>query len=298
MAKQEEDTINKMEKSITNVDKPELIESGHAEFHTFSSKKTLLDVDFRKGTALPIERKDIDFLKPLTQIKDKDLKHYQHTLPITVGNATSYPLPLGLTIISGATAVGKSTFLRMLDGVERLLCVEVPDNLEELKTKYLYDSDTAALAAAIIKTGKQGQLCAIDSLRSTLFEINGAAGPKGIIMEFFTNITRVSNSLASNGLSMIATVNPMHEDPEYEKAFLSKLSSAVPCFISLNNVNEKSASGTISSRDCRSGAPFTMSGKSVVKSEAVKLVSYNFNDDESQPVLSPIQVAQLDKHNY
>lgn len=275
------------------------VTSGVAQFHLFSSRRNRLEVNFKKKTAELVKTKD-DLLASPLQLDEKSIAYYQHTLPLIIGNAKGFKLPLGLTIVSGGTAAGKSTLLRALVDVKRFLCVEVPDTTEELKSMKLYDSDSAALAAAILEAGNEGTLCAIDSLRSTLFEADGAAGPKGIIMEFFTNITRVSNSLAANGLSMIATVNPMHDDAEYVTTFLSKLSSAVPCFISLSAATaDGRASGTVATRDCRGGASFTLEpGAKVTKEEVTFIGHRDLVAEEVQSLISPVQVAQLDKHNY
>jgi len=135
----------------------------------------------------------------------------QFTLPVTVPALPRQPrLPLGLTIISGNTAVGKSTFLRALAmrmDLNRIICVEPHDTGEEIGEVNTFFSADAALAAAVKAAYTQPtQLTGIDSLRAPLFETTGAAGERGIIMPFFTQLTRVSNSLAQAGISVIATI--------------------------------------------------------------------------------------------
>jgi energy-coupling factor transporter ATP-binding protein EcfA2 len=169
---------------------------------------------------------------------------------------------MGLTIISGATGVGKSTLLRSLPDVVRLLAVEPADDIDELQTVEMFDSVDHALMTAVVIASTTNRLVAIDSLRAPLFETDGPAGTKGVIMPFFTKLTRVSNALAQNGLTVLATVNPMDDDPVYTEAFLSKISSAVPAFIRLSP-GERVFNGTISTRSNRGGVSFLYDPTSV-----------------------------------
>jgi hypothetical protein len=112
---------------------------------------------------------------------------------------------------------------------------------------------------AILIASTTPHLVGIDSLRAPLFETTGPAGSKGVIMPFFTALTRVSNSLARNGLTLVATVNPMDDDPGYVEAFLSKISSAVPAFINVapqSDAQRGVFTGNIATRSNRAGKTF------------------------------------------
>jgi hypothetical protein len=224
-------------------------------------------------------------------------KYIESTLPIRVGQASEdLTLPFGLVVISGPTAVGRSSFVRALSGITRLLVVECPDSIDELKSAPIYSSVDVALLAATRQTANHGGLFALDSLRAPLFETNGPAGARGMIMAFFTQITRVSNTLARNGITLIATVNPMDDDPLVEKAFLSKLSASVPCFISLMPSGDPSRGifeGTVSSREERVPQRFSFDSRErrAVVSEEVGFVM-KFPEPDKAP-LSVIQLSNI-----
>lgn len=197
----------------------------------------------------------------------------QFAIPVKVNggdalqlNEQGFPiLPVGLIIISGGTGVGKSKFLKALArqmDIQRLLAVEPHDDGVEVGTLPTYSSVDGALAMAIMQSyNHPTSLYAIDSLRAPLFETTGAAGSKGVIMPFFTQITRVSNCLAMAGITVVATVNPMNNDPEYVVEFMSKLSASVPATILLESSSlvggVESFSGTIQARPNRKKVPFT-----------------------------------------
>jgi hypothetical protein len=158
----------------------------------------------------------------------------------------------------------------------------------------IYSSVDAALCSAILATVETGQPHAIDSLREPLFEINGPAGDKGIIMPFFTAVTRVSNSLAMNRLSLMASINPMSTDSTVVAAFLSKLSASVPCYIDLKEIGSAGYSGTIFTRQRRSGATFTLPLKpSSVVGRDVAFSTRGYNYDRE--IYSHKQVRTLEQ---
>jgi energy-coupling factor transporter ATP-binding protein EcfA2 len=232
--------------------------SNKPQFNLFEDNRNYGVVDLKTGK---ISTEMIEpFVKP--RLSPSSLSRYEHSLPFKVGNLKSFRLPMGLTIISGATGVGKSTLLRSLPDVVRLLAVEPADDIDELQTIEMFDSVDHALMTAVVIASTTNRLVAIDSLRAPLFETNGPAGAKGVIMPFFTKLTRVSNSLAQNGLTVLATVNPMDDDPVYTEAFLSKISSAVPAFIRLSP-GERVFNGTISTRSNRGGVSFLYDPTSV-----------------------------------
>lgn len=185
---------------------------------------------------------------------------FQQPIPLTVNGKSDIYCPLGLIVLSGQTAVGKSDFVRRLENrqaVFRVLAVEPPSPYE-LATTPMFNTADAGLAALIVEHLRveseidsgpiRPPLLVLDSVRESLFEIQGSAGEKGIINAFFTTLTRVSNSLAANGLTVLATVNPMNRNPEYLAEFLSKLSSALPGFIMLE---QRTDTGRSSSSEVR-----------------------------------------------
>lgn len=163
--------------------------------------------------------------------------HHRFAIGIMVGGK-AVQLPLGLTVISGDTGSGKSSLVRALEKknkkFERVISVEAYDSANEIENVPTFDNATGALAYAISEQIKDpAKLVFIDSLRAPVFETNGPAGEKGVIMPFFTQLTRVSNSLARQGRTVVAIVNPMNEGKEYVDSFLKKLSSGLPSFVHL-----------------------------------------------------------------
>lgn len=232
---------------------------------------------------------------PEEPVETKALQQ-QFSFPFLVSGLDEVPMiPVGLTIVSGATASGKSSFIRLLGDVmrsnsidfERLLAVEPHDDGEEVLRVRTFSSADTALAEVIVgsyqKKKKQPKLFAIDSLRAPLFEVGGAAGSKGISMPFFTQITRVSNCLAKAGISVIATINPMEEDADYVKSFMSKLSASVPATVYIENFNKVQGtprfSGYVQLRPDRTQRKFTFGGE--VQPQPVRVEELEF-----QPISS------------
>jgi hypothetical protein len=268
------------------------------ELALFDTRRNYGIINIETGTMF---QRPVEFVDEPTMptVKPK-WRYHEHSLPFRVGHKTSTSLPFGLTVVSGLTAAGKSTLVRALPGIKRNLCVENPDNIDELENLKIFCSMDAALLMTARDSILSKSLYAIDGLRAPLFEINGPAGGKGVIMPFFTAITRVSLTLARNGVTMLATVNPMDEDKEYAEAFLSKLAAAVPCLITVEKYKGikvpgklGSFTGTIASREERQAQRFTFDADDVAE-EIIEEVSFTMPiplaDD---PLLNAIQITNL-----
>lgn len=189
-------------------------------------------------------------------------------LAVDLGDLGRVVLPRGFTLVSGATEAGKSSFLRSLESslnLQRLRVVEPHDGDDDLGKTMSFNNVNAALVHTVRETmmkGKSAKVFAIDSLRAPLFETKGAATTKGIIGQFFTQITRVSNSVAGVGITALASVNPMDEDPAYVASFLKKLSASSVSVILLTSserIGELTRyKGTIAMRPDRQARSFTV----------------------------------------
>lgn len=164
------------------------------------------------------------------------------TLPLASGEFPGgLTLPLGLTLISGPTGVGKSALVADLsatfeaahsqDRVLRLCAVEPFDDPADAGRPWFDTCDDALIAAVGWQREDAHILPVIDSLRSTLFEMNGPATSKGMVAKFFTQLTRVSNRLAAAGHTVIATVNPMQTEKAAVDEFLQRLAAALPALV-------------------------------------------------------------------
>lgn len=229
-----------------------------------------------------------DWVKPLKML-DRRSTH-QFSLPLRTASRDSVDLQPGLFIVSGNTSVGKSRFVRALiqrdpTRMLRLMAVEPPDDPEELETARMFYSVDAAMIYATTQVDTS-VLTAIDSLRAPLFEAEGAAGSKGITASFFTMITRVSNSLARNGLTMIATVNPMETDASYVKEFHSKLSASVPGYLWLESSSDTEFRGKVAVRPERRETDFVFNSQSApaVTAESVTFPTFSSATDEIKPL--------------
>lgn len=210
-------------------------------------------------------------------------------------------LPPGLTVVTGSTGSGKSTFVRVLReamagvvDVRRLLVVEPHDDGDEIVNVPSYTNADSALVAAVIgeyaqqrSAKKRGLpvLYVLDSLRAPLFETSGSAGSKGISMPFFAQLTRVSNCLAKAGISILATVNPMDDDPAYVSSFNRKLSASLPALIQINSggSSRRGFSGSLELRPDRSPRQFSFMLPGA-KPEPVQVIDLDF---DSAPLMIP-----------
>lgn len=272
----------------------------YAEFFGFQNRAAVFSFD--KDTRV-ISRKLVWPDEPVAVARRDGV---QFALPFKVRELRDRPmLPLGLTIVSGSTAAGKSTFIREMQKVipiQRLLAVEPHDEPTELENLPTFSSVDAALAAAVRGSYSDPRvLYAIDSLRSTLFETTGAAGSKGMAMQFFTQITRVSNSLALAGVSVIATVNPMDEDQDYVKQFMTKLSASVPATILLDSVSRDNGgptfSGTLQMRPNRTPMRFSFSALDKAPPAAELFAEFEFEPIQvgGNAVINKAAVAAISK---
>jgi hypothetical protein len=233
--------------------------SGITEFNLFSRKGVGM-IDLKTGKPQLRVRDTRSFDSPAINkqvLESKGGRTLKFTLPFLINGNVGMPLPLGLTVIIGGTAAGKSSLVRKLPSAKRYLVVEPPDNQDELDNLPMFNDIDEALLFGAFEAFNSSTLIVLDSLRAAAFETEGPAGDKGIIMPFFTSLTRVSNSLAMHGISMIATVNPLQSDPLYVKAFTEKVSSAVPAFIIVESVNQGIFTGTVADRTQRQPLPFT-----------------------------------------
>lgn len=157
------------------------------------------------------------------------------------GSVQNFELPFGLTILTGQTSVGKSVFLKTLTEAmpsTRYMCVEPFDDHDDFASMMFYDTDSAIYHILTEirharASGHPPSLPLLDSLRAPAYEIQGSAGEKGMIMAFFTRLTRLSNTLAENGVTLVASLNPLQTDPAAYDAYINRLKSAVPCVIEL-----------------------------------------------------------------
>jgi hypothetical protein len=113
-------------------------------------------------------------------------------------------------------------------------------------------------------------------------------------MPFFTALTRVSNSLAKHGITMLATVNPLQDDEAYVRSFVSKLSSAVPAFVFVEHISSSGVfSGTVADRENRNPASFTFDTMRT-EMEAPEMVSFTVPKHlNGHELFSAVQVNQL-----
>lgn len=186
-------------------------------------------------------RKRVDILdEPVCNLATLTKSTIEFELPIQVKGLKSVTLNFGMFILSGPSGVGKSSFMRSLAkvmNINRVLAVEPADTYDELANlpiRYSADSAVAYLVQQFIKGNRA--LPVLDSLREPLFEIEGSAADKGIINAFFTRVTNVSTSLAQNGITMVATINPLGEDPAFLQVFYSRLKSSTPGYMILKSV--------------------------------------------------------------
>lgn len=280
---------------------PKRIE-GNLEIALFDNDREYGGVD--KDGKVYVRRRENVFDQPTVAKNASEMASgSQLTLPINVGNR-KLVLPLGLTVVTGGTAVGKSSFVRALGTqvvTERALAVEPHDQPEDISDLRFFVTADAALMylVQLQRTAHVQGLPAfvpiLDSLRQAVFETTGAAGERGMVMKFFTAVTRISSTLARNGLSVIATVNPLQSDSATVNAFVDRLKSSVPCVIELNGMNRTpssvSFSGQVSVRPQRDPKPFNVSwetGKTPVAPEATE---FFFPLPEDQ-VVEPMTASQ------
>lgn len=168
-------------------------------------------------------------------------------------------LPLGLTVLTGETGVGKSELVDAVIGgskgkFEKINLIEPFDNIDEVTSISTYTHPAGALAHALrAQVVDPRSLTIIDSFRAPLFTTKGAAANKGIIAAFFVLLTNISNSLAVQGRTVVATINPMDDDTEYVTLFNKKMAAAIPSTIIVQAATDRSVyTGTIAVRNSSS----------------------------------------------
>lgn len=180
-----------------------------------------------------------------------------HTIPT---GGFPLQLPLGLVALIGATKSGKSSLIEALSevvAVDHKLVVEPFDSATDAATRFAYSEADDALATTVFQHRRMRAedpravpLFVLDSLRAPVYETQGTAGSKGVIKAFFTMLTRVSNSLAADGITVVATVNPMEDnDQTFSDAFTAMATSALPAVINLTSVDKTGWAGKLVVRD-------------------------------------------------
>lgn len=231
------------------------------QIQTFASAATAIDFSGDKVSLVTLS--ELEGLRP----PSGTVQQLQFSLPLRSADSDPYvPLQPGLIMLSGPTASGKSAFLRALadtvqGGIKVRRTVEPYDSIDQLGDMSYRTADQALVDCVLASSNGAKELQCIDSLRAVLFETSGPAGERGMIMPFFTALTRVSESLAANGLTVLATVNPMVQDQQVQLAFLNRLSASVSCFITLNSTvfnggKLVEAAGTVTVRPVRQPVPF------------------------------------------
>jgi len=258
--------VNEGKKLVSDGSIPVVKVGKHFDLAMFSSARDYITMT-EKGVFSIREKKSV-LDEPVRRVNVGELTATkQFTLPLQVGNMRDgWIVPFGLNIITGGTGAGKSSFARALHRLmktDRVLAVEPADDnfeLENLPIRYSADSALAYLISNAVRGGDR--LPILDSLRAPLFEISGSAADKGIINAFFTRVTNVSNSLATNGLTVLATINPLSQEADFLKAFMPRLTSSVPSYIMLESRTETSQgetfTGKIAQRPDRKERAFTL----------------------------------------
>lgn len=269
-------------------------QEGNLEVALFSEERAYGGLD-EKNEAYVRRRENI-YDQPTVAVVGGMIHGYQPTMPFRVGNAPLV-LPPGITVITGPTGVGKSSFLRELARiveVDLALAVEPHDDPADIADTAYFDSADAALMYLVrrqrahILADQPAPIAVLDSLRQAVFETTGAAGEKGMVMKFFTILTRVSTSLARNGISVLVTVNPLQTDPDALKAFIDRLKSSVPAVLELSSSDRSSGGvsfrGHVSARPDRQARSFDFNGATASKVEDPASGSFEFKlsqDDDA-----------------
>lgn len=264
-------------------------DSSICEMATFKDPSVYLVFD-KEGNVSTRKRKDI-LDEPSCNLTSRTGSTVEYTLPLQVGGLKEVTLGFGLIVVSGGTGTGKTSFIRSLSKVikvNRVLAVEPADSYEELSTipmRYSADAAIAYLVQQFIRGNKA--LPVLDSLREPLFETDGSAADKGIINAFFTRVTKVSNALAQNGVTMLATINPLGDSPDFLKQFYLRLTSATPGYIILQSVegpqDNLTYRGVVAMRPDRVERPFQLNVKigQTPASPDAEEVSFKMSEEHS-----------------
>lgn len=222
----------------------------------------------------------------------------------------------GLTVITGTTGAGKTSLINMIGDSWSLAggdayVIKVDEPVEgsvddhrvtqktmieqsEFYTSHVLSAgsvegqfaqllcasiDEATTAAVCGMAFSDNTLVMIDSLRGLLFETSGPAGSKGIVMPFFTKLTRMNNYLAAAGVCLIVTVNPMDDDVDFVRAFNLKLSASVACYIDISGSTSGSMTLKVSERPDRKPTVYHVNRDHSNNAQPVVVQSPVFNSD-------------------
>lgn len=202
--------------------------------------------------------------------------------------------PRGIVLINSKTGAGKSSMMRALEdrsqGRMEILTVVEPIDDETLRGKIGFHHVDDALAHGMFRWAENANyIPIIDSLRAPLFETTGAAGDKGVIMPFFTRLTRVSNALSKMGMTVFATINPMNENGVQQEYVSWLLKASLPAMLTLNSIEGGVAVGTMMRRDFdvyRKDIPFALpltTSRSRLKTTVQPAIVVDDNDPPQLP---------------
>lgn len=244
---------------------------------------------------------DISFRRPIPRgrpLKFVKAQKNRVQLGLTHANQTHFTAPRGLIILYAGTGVGKSFFKNELAKRSKrilpLRATEPHDDESEVEQSLdFFEADDALEYGFAMWARNREVIPFIDSLRGPLFETSGAAGEKGVIMAFFTALTKVSTALAKQGCTMIATLNPMSNNPEQQKIVETYLRASVPAVIQLNSIRDGVFSGVLTVRDYdnyRTPTEFTM----VASKSKEKLPDMDISHLISVPAPAEEPIALID----
>jgi hypothetical protein len=142
----------------------------------------------------------------------------------------------GITIVLGGRGAGKTTYL--LDEQELDVLIRLNEPMEHVDSNpevYQATSVTNAISVALFLS-MIGLRVAIDSFKSLVYGIEGAALSGGMSAGVFDFMTTVNNLVANFGTHFVVTVNPMDSD-RVDKTY-DMLAASVTGIILLKNYRE------------------------------------------------------------
>lgn len=226
-------------------------------------------------------------------------------LKLTHGTQSTATFPRGLNIIYAGTGVGKSLLMSELakrsKRIMHLKATEPHDDESEIgKRLHFAEADDALVYGMAMWARDRSLVPVIDSLRGPLFETSGSAGDKGVIMSFFTMLTKVSTALANQGCTMFATLNPMSENVDQQKVVETYLKASVPSVIQLDSIVDNVFQGRFTMRDkanYRNLTPFVMPATNLDKDlpdlEISHLISVPSQEPETMTEMDSLLVNAI-----
>jgi hypothetical protein len=150
----------------------------------------------------------------------------------------------GLSVVIGRRGSGKTTYLREEMKLDVLIRLNEPmEHVDAADEVYQATSVTNAVTVAVVLS-VLGQTVAIDSFKSLVYGIEGAAMTGGMSSGVFDFMTTVNNIVANFGVHIMATVNPM--DPNRVDAIFDMLAASVTGAVYIENYRVKSATYRLS----------------------------------------------------